>query len=100
VPELTHPGVDDGIAGLAALLGPQCPVIGFPGESIERRLQVALGQIGNVEQQMPAEFTPAQFAEEFVDVTGELWMLGGGKTCRVSDLPRADFTEAQMRRKS
>jgi hypothetical protein len=100
VPEFTHAGVDDGIAGLAALPGPQRPGIGFPRKGVERGLQVALGQIGNVEQQMPAEFTPAQFAEEFVDVTGELWILGGGKSRGVPDLPRADLAKAQMRRQS
>ena len=100
MPELTHAGVDDGIAGLAALPGAQCPAVGFPGKGVERGLQVTLRQIRHVEQQMPAELAPAQFAEEFIDVAREFRMLGGGKACRVPDLPRADFTEAQMRRKA
>ena len=47
---------------------------------------------------MAAEFAPAEFAQELVDVAGQGRALGCGKARGVPDLPRADLAEAQMRR--
>jgi hypothetical protein len=37
---------------------------------------------------MPAELAPAEFAEEFVDVAGEVRAFGRGKACGVPDLTK------------
>ena len=100
VPELAHSGIDDGVAGPAALPGDQGLVVALPGEGVEGRLQVALGEIGDVEQQVAAEFAPAEFAEELVDIARELRAFGGGKARGVPDLARAELAESQMRRQS
>jgi hypothetical protein len=78
VPELAHPGIDDGIAGPATLPGGQGVAVAPPGERVEGWLRVAFGQIRDVEQQMAAEFAPAEFAEELVDIAGKLRAFGGG----------------------
>src|SRR5450756_1518975 len=89
VPELAHAGIDDGIAGLAALPRPQCLLVICPGKGVEGRLQIALGEIGHVKQQVATEFAPAQFAQEFVDIARQGRALGRGKACGMPDLARA-----------
>src|ERR1700722_13557006 len=98
VPEFAHPGVDDGIAGLTALPRLKRPVVALPWKGVERGLQVATCQIRHVKQQMTAEFTPAQFAQEFVDVAGKAMAPGRGEASGVPDLPWTDLAKAQMRR--
>ena len=79
VPELAHSRIDDGIAGSAALPGDQRLGVVLPGKAVKRRLQIALGQIRYVEQQMAAELAPAELAEEFIDVARNRVAVGGGK---------------------
>ena len=67
-------------------------------ESVERGLQVARREVGDVEQQMTAELAPAEFAEELVDVGGQARVLGRRKARGVPDLARTDFAETKMRR--
>ena len=98
VPEFAHAGIDDGIAGEAALPRTQGFRVLFPWKGVERRLQVAHRQIRHVEQQVTAELAPADFAEELVDLAREPRVLGGDEMCGVPDLARADFAEPQMRR--
>ena len=68
VPEFAHAGVDDGISGLPALPRAQCLGVVLPGKRVERCLQIARCEIRNVVEQMTAEFAPAEFAEEFIDI--------------------------------
>jgi hypothetical protein len=62
VPELTHPGIDEGVAGLAALTRDKRLVVRLPWKHVERGLQIAQRQVGRVKHQVAAEFAPAQFA--------------------------------------
>src|SRR5579863_585961 len=98
VPELAHAGVHDGVAGLPALPGFECHFVVAPWKGIEGCLQVAGGEIRHVEQQMAAEFAPAEFAQEFVGIASESRTFGGGKLRGMPDLTRADLAKAQMRR--
>src|SRR5665647_564438 len=59
--------VDDRIAGPAALPRPKRLVIVPPWKGVEGGLQVAVGQIRHVEQQVTAEFAPTELAQELVD---------------------------------
>ena len=70
----------------------------LPRKGIERRLQVTLGEVRYVEQKVTAELAPAEFAKEFFDVAGKLWVFGRGETRRVPDLSRADLAEPKVRR--
>src|ERR1700679_3031957 len=49
---------------------------------------------------MPAEFAPAEFAQEFVGIASLCGMLGGGKMRGMPNLARADLAKTQMRRKA
>ena len=49
---------------------------------------------------MPAEFAPAEFAQEFVGIACERGAFGGRKMRGMPDLARADLAEAQMRRQA
>ena len=100
VPKLAHAGIDDGVTGLTALPGGERLLVVPPRKGVERRLQIARGEIGYVEQQMPAEFAPAELAQEFVGIAGERGTLGGGKMRGMPDLARADLAETQMRREA
>jgi len=62
VRELAHSGIDDRIAGSAALPGAQARIVLSPGEGIEGRLQVAVREIGPVIEQVSAELAPAELA--------------------------------------
>src|SRR5271168_5198201 len=97
VPELAHAGIDNRVAGSAALPGGKRSLVVSPAEFIKGMLEIARREIGHVEQQVPAEFAPRQFAQELVDVACEPGTLGGGKTRGVPDLPRADLAEPQVR---
>ncbi len=100
VPELAHAGVDDRVAGQAAPPGLQCARIALPGKGVELLLQISVGEVGDVEQQVAAELAPAELAQELVDVAGEARVLGGGEAGCVPELARADLAEAQMRRQA
>src|SRR5262249_39994588 len=88
----------NGIAGAAALPGSERPGVVLPGEGIESRLQVDGGEFRIVEEQVPAELAPAEFAQELVDICRQSRSLGRGKTGRMPDLPWADLAKAQVRR--
>src|SRR5262249_884774 len=88
------------IAGAAVLPGAQRLVVMAPRKCVEGRLQVAVGQVVPVKQEMPAELAPAKLAEEFVDIARQRRLLGGRKPGGVPDLPRADLTEPQVRREA
>jgi hypothetical protein len=64
-----------------------------PRETAERGLQTARVEIGHIEQQMPAEFAPAELAQEFICVPCERVAFGGCKLRGMPDLARADLTE-------
>ncbi len=68
MPQLAHAGVDDGIAGAAVLPGGQQAAVAGPGEGVEIGAEVALRQVGEMNQQVIREFAPADLGKEFVDV--------------------------------
>ena len=67
VPELAHSGIDDRIAGTAALPGGERLLVARPGKVVEIGLQVLGGEVRMVVEQVAAELAPAQFAQELVD---------------------------------
>ena len=97
VPKLAHSRIDDGIAGLAKLPGPQRLFIATPRERIEGGLEIAGREIGDVVKEMTAELAPAEFAQEFLDVAGKRRIVVGGEARGMPDLSRTDFAEPQMR---
>src|SRR5262249_37877844 len=98
VPELAHAGIDDGIAGAPVLPRLQRPGVALPGEVVKGGLQVLLGEVRVVEQQVSAELAPAQFAQELLDAARQAAMFGGGEAGGGPALPRADLAKAQVRR--
>src|ERR1700722_20265748 len=99
VPEFAYPGIDDGIAGLAALPRLQRHVVALPWKGVERRLEISICEARHVKQKMAAEFTPAQFAQELDDAAGMSLSSGGGNARVVPGLPLAALAKAQVRRK-
>src|SRR6201999_3763840 len=75
-------------------------VVTLPGKGVELGLQIAGREIRHVEQQMPAELAPAEFAEEFFHLWPQFWLFVGGEMRGVPDLPRADLAKPQMRRQA
>ena len=64
LPQLTHPGIDDREPRLAGLPGPDQSRVILPGKACKLRAKGFFGQVGEVEQQVGAEFTPADFPLE------------------------------------
>ena len=73
-------------------------LVAVPREGVEGGLKVLGCKVGVVEQEVPAELAPAQFAQEFLDAAGKARLSSGGESRGVPDLPRADLAKAQMRR--
>ena len=93
VPEFAHACIDDWIAGLTALPFAQGFRIAPPWKCVERRLQIFLCKLWKIEQQVTREFAPAEFAQEFPDVTRDGGSLCRGEVRRIPDLPWTDFAK-------
>ncbi|MCW0461296.1 hypothetical protein NB717_002364 [Xanthomonas sacchari] len=97
VPQLAQAGIDDRHAGASALPGVQCRRIGLgPAKALEARIEVALGRVREMVQQVVGEIAPAQLADVAVDRRG-----GGGAALpfqRRDDAPWRDLAEMQVRR--
>ena len=100
VPELAHAGIDDGIAGAAALPGAQRLGVLGPREGIEAGVEVGSGEIGMVEQQVIGELAPAELRQELFDIAVRGGAVFRGACRRVPDLARADLAETQVRRQA
>ena len=91
-PELAHAGVDDRIAGAAALPGLDGVVL-VAREGVELRPEVALGEVAEVEEQVVGELAPAELGQELLGRGRQAAARGGAP-----DLARADLAESEVRR--
>jgi hypothetical protein len=70
LPKLPHAGIDDGVAGLAALPGAESLLRGGPRKPVERIIEILLGQSRKMKQQVVAKLAPGEFAAQLGDVVG------------------------------
>jgi hypothetical protein len=94
MPEFAHAGIDDRIAGAAALPRLERCVVVAPGKCVKTRLQILRSEIRKMMQQVVGKFAPAKLAQELLDITR--WRpLVGSEARRVENVDGADFAEAQ-----
>src|SRR5207342_853099 len=95
LPQLPHAGVDDGDAGASRLPRVEGRRIEpSPGEIIETHIEVALGRMREVMQQVVRELAPAELALE----CGSRFDGRIARTDRGEHALHRDFAEVQVRR--
>ncbi len=95
-PQLAHPGVDDRIAGLAALPCLQLSGIRGPREPLEIGSQRFRRRAGEVIENVVRELPPADLAEERLSILRRA--IRKRLVDRSPDLAGTDLSELQMRR--
>ena len=96
-PELAHAGIDDGVAGLPLLPALELIRLSLPAETVEVGIEVRGAEIRMVIKQVPREFPPCHFLEEFFGiVTGNALRLPDG----LPDLKGRDLAMGEVRRQA
>lgn len=97
MPELAHAGIDDRNASAAPLPGLQCNRIDrCPIESCKARVEILVGGVREVMQQVIGKVAPAKLPDigiDFCAIARSAMRLQGA-----GDPPRRNFAEVQMRR--
>ena len=97
LPELTHTGVDDWVAGAADLPRPQELLVRRPRKLLELSAERTIRGLGKMMNEMLGEFTPADLGHIFVATLGAEMSSGADG---VDDFERRDLAEVQVRRKA
>ena len=97
-PELSHAGIDNGIARLSTLPRCEALLIGAPREVRELRIKRLIWHGRKVKEQVVAEFTPSDFAEKLIGCATCLGLKDLTRLRCVPDLSRRDVAEAKVGR--
>src|SRR5690606_33795964 len=95
-PQLAHAGIDDRNTGAAALPGVQQRRLrGRPGKAVKTWIEVGVGSLREVMQQVPRKLPPAQLPQTTINIG----ITARAAPClqRARDAPRRDLTEVQVR---
>ncbi len=95
-PELPHASIHDRVARLSTLPCCEALLISTPGEVGELRVKRLIRHGGKVEEQVIAEFSPADFAEKLIGCAARLGLKDLARLRSVPDLSRGEIAEAKV----